>query len=398
MDAVRNPYAPGAGTPPPELAGRADVIEAGSVALKRIAAGRPAQSLILVGLRGVGKTVLLNRLHDIAEQAGFKSSIVEAHEGKSLPELIVPPLRAILLQLSIVESARDKARRGLRALKGFLDGLRVTIGELDIGLSIDAEAGLADSGHIESDLPDLIVAVAEAAQAASRPIAIFLDEMQYLAAEEFSALIMAIHRINQRQLPFILVGAGLPQILGLAGNSKSYAERLFRFPDIGALSVEDAIAAIQNPAESEGAFFTKEAIVSIIELTERYPYFLQQWAYEAWNLAPTATIDEDVVDKASVKATVELDRSFFKVRFDRCNPSEKRYMRALADLGAGKHRSGDVAERLGVKVTSVAPTRSALIKKGMIYSPSHGDTAFTVPLFDQYMRRTMALEAAESRD
>lgn len=392
MDPVRNPYAPGAGTPPPELAGRKDVISAGEIALQRVAQGRPNQSLILVGLRGVGKTVLLNRLHASAEQYRYRSAIVEAHEGKTLAELIVPPLRAILLQLSLVDSAKEQARRGLRALKGFLAGLHITIGEIDVGLSVDAEAGLADSGDIESDLPDLIVTVAEAAKAGGRPVAILLDELQYLSPEEFSALIMSIHRINQRQLPFLLIGAGLPQILGLAGNSKSYAERLFRFPQIGALSFEEAVAAIQNPAKSEGAAFTDEAIETIISLTESYPYFLQQWAYEAWNLSPTDVIDSAVIELASEKAIAELDKSFFKVRFDRCNPSEKRYMRALAELGGGTHRSSDISEKLGVKVTSVAPTRSALIKKGMIYSPAHGDTAFTVPLFDRYMRRTMKLE------
>jgi hypothetical protein len=387
MDAVRNPYAPGAGTPPPELAGRSDVIQDGTIALGRIASGRPAQSLILVGLRGVGKTVLLNKLKDVADEQNFKAAIIEAHEGKTLPELLIPSLRTILFSLSTIENAKQKARRGLRALKGFLSGLRVSMGDIDVG--IEAESGLADSGDIESDLPDLITTVGEAAKAGGKPVALFVDELQYLLPEEFSALIMSIHRINQRGLPLILVGAGLPQIHGLAGNSKSYAERLFRFPEIGALDPLDAIAAISNPAQAEGASFSPDAIARILELTERYPYFLQQWAYEAWNASPTNEISVTTIDVATKLAIQELDKSFFKVRFDRCTPSEKKYMRALADFGQGKHRSGDIAEKLKVKVTSVAPTRSALIKKGMIYSPSHGDTAFTVPLFDQYMRRVM---------
>lgn len=395
MDPVRNPFAPGAGTPPPELAGRSDVILLGEIALKRVAAGRPNQSLILVGLRGVGKTVLLNRLNDVAEENHFKTSMIEAHEGKGLAELIVPSLRSMLIQLSVTENAREKARRGLRALKGFLSGLSVTVNDLDFSLSIDPEAGLADSGNIEADLPDLIVAVAEAAKAADRPLALFLDELQYLSSEEFSALIMAVHRVNQRQLPFILVGAGLPQILALAGNSKSYSERLFKYPEIGALTDTDAVSALRNPAKEEGADFTDEAIREISALTERYPYFLQQWAYEAWNVSEKEVIDVDILPKVTERAIAELDKSFFKVRFDRCAPSEKRYMRALAELGQGKHRSGDIAEKLAVKVTSVAPTRSSLIKKGMIYSPSHGDTAFTVPLFDQYMRRTIDLASID---
>jgi AAA domain len=389
MDPVRNPYAPGAGTPPPELAGRADVISAGTVALQRIAIGRPAQSLIMVGLRGVGKTVLLNKLRDIAEVANYKATLVEAHEGKSLPELVLPSLRGILYSLSLVENAKDKARRALRGLKGFVNALNLRVNEIDIGLSIDPEKGLADSGDIEADLPALIVAVGEAAKGARTPVAILVDEMQYLSPKEFSALIMSIHQVNQREVPVVLIGAGLPQIHGLAGNSKSYAERLFRFPDIGALDHEDAIAAIANPAKVEGVSFDDKAIERILELTERYPYFLQQWAYEAWNASESEIISAETVDIATKLAIQELDKSFFKVRFDRCTPSEKKYMRALAEFGQGKHRSGDIAEELGVKTTSVAPTRSALIKKGMIYSPAHGDTAFTVPLFDQYMRRVM---------
>ena len=389
MDAVRNPYAPGAGTPPPELAGRADVIASGSTALQRIAQGRPTQSIIMVGLRGVGKTVLLNKINEVAEIEGFKTAVVEAHEGKSLPELIIPSLRSILYNLSVVESAKDKAKRGLMALKGLLQGVKLSFSEIEFGLSIDTEAGLADSGDLEADLPDLMQAIGEAAKAAGRPVAILMDELQYLKQAEFSALIMSMHRVNQRGLPVILVGAGLPQILGLAGNSKSYAERLFRYPEIGALNQADAMTAIVNPATSEGVAFEKGAIASILRLTERYPYFLQQWAYEAWNVAASETITEADVAKATDLAIKELDQSFFKVRFDRCTPSEKKYMRALAEFGSGKHRSGDIAEKLDVRVTSVAPTRSSLIRKGMIYSPSHGDTAFTVPLFDQYMRRAI---------
>ena len=365
------------------------MIEAGSTALQRIALGRSTQSLILVGLRGVGKTVLLNKLNDYAENQGFKTSIIEAHEGKSLPELIAPTLRSILYSLSVVDNAKETARRGLRALKGFMNGIKVTINDIDFGLSIDPEVGLADSGDLESDLPELIAAVGDAAKAAKKPVSIMIDELQYLDTKEFSALIMAMHKVNQKGLPLILIGAGLPQILGLAGNSKSYSERLFRFPAIGALGTEEAIQAIERPATTEGVTFTKDAIEKILLVTEKYPYFLQQWAYEAWNVSDSEIITEAVIDEASTLAIKELDQSFFKVRFDRCTPSEKKYMRALAEFGRGTHRSGDIAERLDVKVTSVAPTRSALIKKGMIYSPSHGDTAFTVPLFDQYMMRAM---------
>ncbi|WP_244621801.1 ATP-binding protein [Neomesorhizobium albiziae] len=386
---MRNPYAPGAGSPPPELAGRSELIEQATVALRRIAIGKAAQSLVLVGLRGVGKTVLLNKIRSIAEQERYATILIEAHEGKTLPALLVPGLRSILYELSLLENAKEKARKGLRVLKSFLSGLSVKVSDIEVGLSVDPEVGVADSGDLEVDLPALVEVVADAAKSAGRPVAILMDELQYLSEKEFSSLIMAIHRINQASLPLILIGAGLPQILGLAGNSKSYTERLFRFPQIGALESPDAIAAIVNPARSEGVVFEQDAIESILAQTERYPYFLQQWAYEAWNAAPTEVISLEIVEAATQMAIKELDQSFFKVRFDRCTPSERKYMRALAELGGGTHRSGDIAEKLNVKTTSVAPVRNGLILKGMIYSPAHGDTAFTVPLFDQYMRRAM---------
>ena len=387
MDPVANPYAPGAGTPPPELAGRNDVLNTATVAIERISKGRNTQSLILVGLRGVGKTVLLNKINQIADDRDFLTIYIEAHEGKRLPELLIPGLRQVLYKLSTVESAKAMTRRGMRVLKSFLGGLKITIADVEVG--VDAELGSADSGDLEADLPELMLSVAEAAKAARRSIAVLVDELQYLSEKEFSALIMSVHRINQKQLPLLVVAAGLPQILGLAGNSKSYSERLFKYPQVGALSEADATSAIVNPAKAVGVTFTDEAIRRILELTQRYPYFLQQWAYEAWNAAPEPTIGEDDVGVATTLAIEELDRSFFKVRFDRCTPSERHYMRALAELGQGTQRSGDIAERLGVKTTSVAPTRSALIRKGMIYSPSHGDTAFTVPLFDEYMIRAI---------
>lgn len=389
MDPVRNPYAPGAGNPPPELAGRSDVLSNIEITLQRISKGRPVQAPIMVGLRGVGKTVLLNRAREIAEHEFFLTIDVEAHESKSLPDLLVPGIRKILFSLSVVEGAKEKARRGLRVLKGFLSGLKLGYAGFEIG--IDAETGTADTGDLEADLPELILILGEAAFAAKRPIALIIDELQYLSSSEFSALIMAIHKINQRSLPVVLIGAGLPQILGLAGNSKSYAERLFSYPRIGALAEIDAIEAIVNPAKSEDVEFTEAAVHKIMLVTECYPYFIQQWAHDAWNIAQGDLVTEADVDNATPISIAALDQSFFQVRFDRCTPTEKRYMRALAELGAGHHRSGDIAEKLKLNTTSAAPTRSALIKKGMIYSPAYGDTAFTVPLFDDYMRRVIPI-------
>jgi hypothetical protein len=389
MDPIKNPFVPGAGSPPPELAGRRLVLDRAQIAVARVRSGKSAKSPILVGLRGVGKTVLLVRIWEMAEAAGYKAVMIEAHEGKPLPALLVPSLRQILFQLNRVASAGDKVKRGLRVLRSFMNSIKITIADVDVGLSIDPEHGTADSGDLESDLAELLVAVGEAAKAAGTAIAICIDELQYLSEEEFSALIMSIHKVTQMQLPIVMVGAGLPQILALAGESKSYSERLFDYPEVGALGAKDAAAALQTPVESVNVRFTEEAIAEILKKTERYPYFLQQWGHEAWNLAKKSPIDIDVIKVATKAAIATLDQGFFRVRFDRCTPSERRYLRALADLGAGPQRSGDIADTLGVKASSVGPVRSKLILKGMIYSPQHGDTEFTVPMFDSYMRRAM---------
>jgi len=389
MDRIRNPYAPGAGSPPPELAGRESLIDDARVILGRIRAGRPTQSMILIGLRGVGKTVLLSEIRKMADTDGFAVIFIEAHEGKKLAEMVVPPLREMLYSLSTVDNARNLAARGLRVLKSFVSSLTVTIEGVTFGLGVDQETGVADSGDLEADLPRLFEVIGEAAQIANRPILLLVDEIQYLDYLEFSALIMAMHRVSQRQLPIAMIAAGLPQTLGLAGNSKSYAERLFRYPNVGALDETAARRAIVSPALSEDVTFSDEAIERILDVTKRYPYFLQQWGYDTWNVALDSPISPRDVDIATKHAINELDQSFFKVRFDRCTPAEKRYMQALAALGPGTQRSGDIAEQLGVKVTSLGPVRNSLIRKGMIYSPAHGDTAFTVPLFDEFMQRAM---------
>ncbi|KPF43394.1 AAA family ATPase [beta proteobacterium AAP51] len=387
MDPRNNPYVPGAGTPPPELAGRHEVLERAEIALTRVQRGKPSKSLIVVGLRGVGKTVLLVRFQRQAEALGYQATLIEAHEGKKLPELLVPALRRILLGLSIAAAAGDKGRRALRVLRSFMGSVKISWNDLELG--IEPLAGTADSHDLEQDLADLFVAVGEAAAERGTAVALCIDEMQYLSEAEFSALIMATHKVSQLQLPLIVVGAGLPQIVGLAGQSKSYAERLFDYPRVGALSDADARQALTQPAAVMGVHFEPDALAQLVAVTRGYPYFLQQWGYEVWNVAATPLITRSDVDLATQHAIAALDESFFRVRFDRCTPSEKRYMRALADLGEGPKRSGDVADRLGVKVTSIGPARAKLITKGMIYSPQHGETAFTVPLFDDYMRRAM---------
>jgi hypothetical protein len=330
-------------------------------------------------------------MKEIADAQGYLSHIMEANEGRTLPALLAPGLRSILLQLNRLDQAKQLARRGLRILKSFLGGLQVKVGDVEIGLTIEPEAGTADSGDLEADLPELLLAVAESARAAGRPVVLLIDELQYLSEEEFSALIMGLHRVSQAKLALTMIGAGLPQILGLAGSSKSYAERLFRYPRIGALTEDDARLALSHPAEEEGAAFEADALAEILRITERYPYFLQQWGYDAWNVAESEIISLGDVHRATNVAIRTLDESFFRVRLDRCTNSEKQYLRALAELGSGSHRSGEIADILRVKTTSVAPVRSYLIKKGMIYSPSYGDTAFTVPLFDAFMRRALPL-------
>jgi hypothetical protein len=389
VDNIRNPFSPGAGSPPPELAGREGVLEQARVLLGRVRVKRPEKSLLLTGLRGVGKTVLLNEIDRMALDAGYRTILVEAHEGKSLAVLLAPHLRRLLFDLDRMAGAGDKVRRGLGVLKSFVSAIKIKLGEVDIGLDIEPVKGAADSGDLEVDLPSLFVAVAEAAQERGTAVAILIDEIQYFSAAELSALIMAMHKMQQRQLPLVLVAAGLPILPGLAGESKSYAERLFSFPDIGPLRQPDAIKALNDPVVAAGEAFESAALDEIFRMTKGYPYFLQEWGYQVWNHAEASPITLAVVVASSALVSQRLDENFFRVRFDRLTPSEKRYLRAMAELGAGPYRTGDIADTLKVKINTLGPVRSSLIKKGMVYSPSHGDMAFTVPLFAEFMRRAM---------
>jgi hypothetical protein len=388
MDPRRNPFAPGAGTPPPELAGRAALLERNAVALDRIRAGRAARPSILYGLRGVGKTVLLSSMRDAAEGEGMTVVTIEAPENRSLPGILVPALRAALLRLDRMKQATAGVTRALRALAGFAQ-LKVKFDDLEVALDFEPEAGLADSGDLESDLADLIVAVGEAAKERGSAMILVIDELQYVPEEQLAALISALHRASQKQLPVTMLGAGLPQLLGQMGRAKSYAERLFEFVAVGPLDPDAARDAIRLPVEREEEAIDAAALDAIAVETQGYPYFLQEWGKHSWDAADASPITAQDVATATQSALAELDSSFFRVRFDRLTPAEKRYLRGMATLGPGPHRSGDVAEALGVKVSSVAPTRNSLIAKGMLYSPAHGDTAFTVPLFDAFMRRVM---------
>ena len=389
MDPVRNPYAPGAGSPPPELAGRSAIRRDIEIRLKRLRIGRQAKSIMMVGLRGVGKTVLLDQMRRDAESNGIQTVRVEAPEGRSLPALLAPPLRLALLHLSKKEVAKDYAIRGLKALAGFVGKLKVTFKDIEVGLDYDPEPGLADNGDLEVDLATLLEQVGSAGRAAETAVVLFIDEMQYVEEPQMAALISAIHRCAQEKLPITIVGAGLPQLRGRMGEAKSYAERLFDFPEIGPLNSDDARDAIERPAENEGVLIEREATDLIVDKTQGYPYFLQEWGKHTWDIAPQSPIRRKDVVEASDEAVAALDESFFRVRFDRLTPTEKKYLRAMAELGSGPHRSGDIAEQLARTVNSLGPTRANLIAKGMIWSPTHGDTAFTVPLFDEFMKRIM---------
>jgi hypothetical protein len=337
----------------------------------------------------VGKTVLLNEIERLAQKDGYHTILIEAHENKSLGPLVVPSLRTLLFDLDRNAGMSDKLKRGMAVLRSFVSGLTVTMGDITLGLGIDPERGSADSGDLEVDLPNLFVAIAEAAEAHGRAVSILIDEIQYLTQKELGALIMAMHKIQQKNLPMVLFGAGLPILPGLAGESKSYAERLFNFPDIGALAKDDAIKALRKPAQVTGVDFEDAALEEIYRLTKGYPYFIQEWGYQTWSLARENRITLEVVKKATEEVIPRLDQNFFRVRFDRLIPSEKRFLRAMANFGSGAHRTGDIADLLNVKISSLGPVRSRLIKKGMIYSPSYGDMEFTVPLFDEFMMRAM---------
>ncbi len=389
MDPIRNPYAPGAGTQPPELAGRDEIRESARIALERTKIGRPTKSMIMVGLRGVGKTVLLDLIREKAEASGIYALRIEAPENRSLPSILAPRLRTALLKLSHKQAAKELAQRALRGLAGFVGALKVKYQDIEVGLDFEPEPGLADNGDLEIDLQELFEVVGAAAKADATCVALFVDELQYVKEDQLAALITALHRTSQRRLPVVMLGAGLPQVRGRMGKAKSYAERLFEFPEIGPLSSEDAKLAIAKPARDEGVEIEPLALDGIVSQTRCYPYFLQEWGKHVWDVAERSPITVSSVEVATRQAIAGLDQSFFMVRFDRLTPTEKRYLRAMAQLGAGPHRSGDIANQLNRQVSSLAPTRNQLIHKGMIWSPSHGDTAFTVPMFDEFMLRIM---------
>ena len=389
MDKIRNPFSPGAGTPPPELVGRDALLEDAEVLFARVKLKRAEKSLLLTGLRGVGKTVLLNEMaRRAAAKYQYETISFELREETSVSTLLIPELKKLLYRLNVMENLGNKARRAIAVLKSFINGIRVkTDSGIEYGIDIDAENGSADSGDIGIDMPNLLIAVAEAAEERKTCIALFIDEIQFMPAKELEALIISMHKMQQLQLPMVLVGAGLPILFSLVGDSKSYAERLFNFPYIGPLSREESIKAVRDPITAEGECIDEDALEEIYCTTIGYPYFLQEWGYQTWNMTESSPITLDDVKKASASATIRLDENFFRVRFARLTPKEKTFLRAMAETDEDTCRTSSVAESLGKKMSDITAIRSSLIRKGMIYSPSHGHIAFTVPLFSAFMRR-----------
>jgi hypothetical protein len=387
MDRRTNPFAPGAGLQPPELAGRDKLIDDATIDMERALDGKSPKSLMLLGLRGVGKTVLLNRLLEIADRLGFKTAKVEAPEGGRLPELLAPELRRILYALDLKVAAGSKMRDAVSTLRNFVAAFKVTVGEIEFGL--EPAPGRADTGNLQHDLPDLLIAVAEAAQERNTAVGLFIDEVQYLSTEELAAVVVSCHEIAQRSLPLYFVGAGLPQIAALAGNAKSYAERLFDYPQVDSLDPPAARAALEKPIIEAGAAIEADAIGAVLNVTRGYPYFIQEWGFRIWNAAPASPIRLSDVEDATPGVIEHLDANFFRVRFDRLTVLQQKYLRAMAELGPGPHKTGAIATTLGVEPTAVATVRQQLINKGMVWSQRHGETAFTVPMFDDFMRRQM---------
>ena len=385
MDPYLNPFAPGAGSRPPELAGRDPILEEARISCGRALKARSARSIMLVGLRGTGKTVLLNEIGKIAESEGLLVSKLEAPEGEALPRLIYPELRKTMRSLSSVAAAKQIAARGLKGLRNFASIFNIEIAGIEV--SVDPEPGLADSGDLQYDLPALFEMVGRAAQAAGKGWILLIDEVQYLSEADLSALIVSMHRMSQEGLPILMVGAGLPQVARLAGEAKSYAERLFLYPEVGALDPASAAQAIEKPIVDEGASIAADALASVVERTQGYPFFLQEWASSAWDTAEGPEITLDDVNLSYAETLASLDAGFFRVRIDRLTKSEVQFVKTMSDLGEGPYAMADIASAMGRTQQSLGPTRAKIISKGMIYSTDHGYLDFTVPLFAEFMRR-----------
>lgn len=388
MDPRLNPYAPGAGSKPPALVGRDDQITAFDLILERLERGCTEQSMIITGLRGVGKTVLLDVLKTRSENRGWASVEWEVEKNIGLGARIGSHIRRALLQLEPRSRWNDRLKRAASILKSFTLTFSPD-GGVTAGLDVEALQGVGDSGVISEDLTDLFVALGEAARDRSRGVVFLIDEIQYLSRTELEALIAALHRCTRRALPITLVGAGLPQLPKLAGEAKSYSERLFRFREIGRLDLGSAARdALVLPARGLGVEFAREAVDFIVDYTQGYPYFLQEYGKVIWDEAAENPISRREAEAVRPLVETKLDESFFRVRSDRTSELELRYLLAMARLGPEAHRASDVAKALDRSAQSLGPVRSRLIDKGLLYTPGYGYAAFTVPQFDRFLIRS----------
>lgn len=387
MDPVRNPYSPGAGSPPPALVGRDRELETFDIAVQRLTLGRSAKSQLLTGLRGTGKTVLLREFGRIAGRHDWVHEKIEATEDLAFVEGISILVRKALLRLRTRARIRDRAKRALEALTAFRVRYQVPETGVDVTLGVDPGPGRADTGILDEDLAELFIEVGNAARSGGIGVLLTIDELQYVSQGNLAALIVGLHRVSQEQLPLMVAGAGLPTLPGLAGEAKSYAERLFDFPEINSLPPDDARLALSRPAEAEGVAWSDAALESVLELARGYPYFLQEFGKHAWDVAAGPDIRRADVDAATPIALSELDAGFFRARLARTTDAERAYLRAMATLGSGPCGSGEVAKALAKTTAQTGSVRDALIKRGLIYSPRWGRLAFTVPMFDEYVAR-----------
>jgi hypothetical protein len=385
VDPVRNPYSPGAGTRPPALVGREAEIEAMDVALQRLLLGRDGRTAMLTGLRGVGKTVLLNEFEQVAQGRGYFHEHIEVSEDGELPARLASAFRRVLLSMDARRRLGDRARKALGVLKAF--SIRIPNGP-EIGIDVEAVLGPADSGDLSSDLAGLFLEMGEVARDHGTGVFLTIDELHYVDLRTLEALVMGMHRAAQRMLPITIAGAGLPSLATLTGEAKSYAERMFRYPTIGSLSSEQSSDALTLPAIDEGVRWDEDAIRRVVQVTGGYPYFLQEFGKQAWDAADgLSEITLDDVERSLPAATAELDDGFFRVRIGRTSDAERTYLRAMAECGPGPVRSSEVARVLGKKITALGPVRDGLIKKALCYSPRWAEIEFTVPMFDQFMKR-----------
>lgn len=381
-----NPYTPNAGAKPPVLVGRDEELDAFGVLLVRLERGYTEQSMLITGLRGVGKTVLLREFEERARRRDWAIVDAEITRDDDFPARVVNLVRTALLQIAPRERWRARSRRAAQALRSF--GLTVTPdGGVTATMEVSPLEGVADSGDFSRDLSDLLVALGEAAADHGTGVVFLIDEVQLLSARELEALIAALHRTVQRSLPVTLIGAGLPQLARLSGEAKSYAERLFKFPVIGSLSKGDAERALREPALELQVTYTDTAVRVAFEFTEGYPYFLQEVGQAAWREADCSPITLSHMRRALPQVEGKLDDGFFRVRAARTSDAEMAYVRALASLGPEPQRSVKVADALGRTVQQVSAVRSRLIAKGLLYTHDYGRVAFTVPQFDAYVRR-----------